>query len=318
MKKILITLPLSEQRMTRINEKIPADCLQDKDRLEEELHDRIGAYEGILLMGPVKELGQTLMDRAKKLEIVSNFGVGYDKIDVDYAKKRGIVVANTPHAVTIPTAELAVSLMCSLCRRVTSSDRAVRRQATDAWFNTNLLSISLQGKKLGIIGLGRIGQAVAQRARAFDMTIQYYQRTPHPASVEAAYDAHYLPLEDLLSTSDIVSLHVPLTEGTEQLLNADRLQMMKPTAFLINTARGPVVDQTALMDLLQQQKIAGAALDVFDGEPTIPDALRKMEQVILTPHIGTAPKETRAAMLEEALGNLIDYFADKPVKNRVA
>jgi len=182
---------------------------------------------------------------------------------------------------------------------------------------SQLPSISLKGKTLGIIGMGRIGKAVAQRANAFGMKIIYYQRNPLDTATEKTYQATYLSLNDLLQQADILSPHIPLTPSTRHLIGAKELTLLKPSAFIINTARGSVFDETALIKVLQEGKIAGAALDVFAKEPTIPEAFLAMENVILTPHIGTASKEARSDMFEEAIQNLVEYFSGQEVTNRV-
>lgn len=303
--------------MAAINEHISADCVSGKKDFYEELLERISDYEGLLLLGPIKKIDAPLLEKAKKLKIISNYGVGYDKIDVDYAKAHQIIVANTPHAVTAPTADLALGLMLSICRRIAVSDRAARTQTTNSWYNSQLPSVALKGKTLGIVGMGRIGKAVAKRALAFDMKIAYYQRTQLSTDLEKAYQAEYLPLNDLLKRVDVLSLHTPLTPATHHLIGAQELALLKPSSFLINTARGSVVDEKALLKILQNKKIAGAGLDVFDQEPTIPQAFLTLDNVILTPHIGTACQEARADMFEEAIGNLVQFFNGQKVTNRV-
>lgn len=318
MKKVLITLPLSEKRMAAINKQIAADCIKDANNIYGEVKRKISNYEGLLLLGPIKKLDAAILKEAKRLEIISNMGVGYDKIDIDFAKNNGIVVANTPHSVTIPTAELALALMLGLGRRIVASDRAIRKENLTSWYNAPLPSITMRGKTLGIIGMGRIGKEVAQRAIAFGMKIVYYQRNPLSSVEEATYQASYLPLNDLLQHADIVTLHIPLNSSTHHLLGKKELALLKPTALLINTARGNVIDEQALIELLQTGKIAGAGLDVFADEPQVPKIFSTLENVILTPHIGTASFEARSAMLNEAMQNLVEYFSGKKVTNRVA
>ena len=318
MNKVLLSLPIGEKKLTAINQHISADCVSGKKDVYEELLERIEDYEGLLLLGPIKKIDAPLLKRAKKLKIISNYGVGYDKIDIDFAKANQIVVANTPHAVTAPTADLALGLILSICRRIAVSDRAARTETTNSWYNSQLPSVSLKGKTLGILGMGRIGKAVAKRALAFDMKIVYYQRTQLNPEIEKAYQATYLPLHDLLKRVDVLSLHTPLTPSTHHLIGAQELALLKPSSFLINTARGSVVDEKVLLEVLQNKKIAGAGLDVFDQEPTIPKAFLTLDNVILTPHIGTACREAREDMFEEAIQNLVEYFSGQKVTNRVA
>ncbi len=318
MNKVLLSLPIGEKKLTAINQHISADCVSGKKDVYEELLERIEDYEGLLLLGPIKKIDAPLLKRAKKLKIISNYGVGYDKIDIDFAKANQIVVANTPHAVTAPTADLALGLILSICRRIAVSDRAARTETTNSWYNSQLPSVSLKGKTLGILGMGRIGKAVAKRALAFDMKIVYYQRTQLNPEIEKTYQAAYLPLHDLLKRVDVLSLHTPLTPSTHHLIGAQELALLKPSSFLINTARGSVVDEKVLLEVLQNKKIAGAGLDVFDQEPTIPKAFLTLDNVILTPHIGTACREAREDMFEEAIQNLVEYFSGQKVTNRVA
>ncbi len=318
MKKVLLTLPLPPKRLAAINQYITSDCIPGKKNLYEEVAERIADYEGVLFLGPMKNgMDAPLLAKAKNLKIISNYGVGYDKIDMDAAKKQQIIIANTPHSVTAPTADLALGLMLSLCQRIAVSDRAIRGKTLNSWYASQLPSISLKGKLLGIIGMGRIGKAVAKRAKAFGMKIIYYQRNQLATTTEKKYKATYLPLNDLLQQADILSPHIPVTPSTHHLIGAKELALLKPSAFIINTARGSVFDEIALIDVLQKGKIAGAALDVFAKEPTIPEAFLSMENVILTPHIGTASKEARSAMFEEAIQNLVEYFSGQEVTNRV-
>ena len=318
MTKVLITLPLPPKRLAAINQHITADCIPGEKDLYEEVGERISDYEGVLFLGPMKKgMDAPLLKKATNLKIISNYGVGYDRVAATAAKAQGIIVANTPHSVTAPTADLAMGLMLSLCQRIAVSDRAIRNKTLNSWYMSQLPSISLKGKTLGIICMGRIGKAVAQRANAFGMKIIYYQRNPLDTATEKTYQATYLSLNDLLQQADILSPHIPLTPSTRHLIGAKELTLLKPSAFIINTARGSVFDETALLKVLQEGKIAGAALDVFAKEPTIPEAFLAMENVILTPHIGTASKEARSDMFEEAIQNLVEYFSGQEVTNRV-
>lgn len=318
MKKVLITLPLPEKRLTAINQHISADCIPGVKDLYEEVAERIPDYEGVLFLGPMKKgIDAQLITKAKKLRIISNYGVGYDRVDIEVAKKHQVIVANTPHSVTAPTADLALGLMLSLCRRIAVSDRAIRHKRLKNWYNAQLPSIAMQGKKLGIIGMGRIGKAVAERAKVFGMKILYYQRNQLDAATEQAYGATYLPLNDLLRQVDILSPHIPLNPSTQQLIGAKELSLLKPSTFIVNTARGGIFDEPALIEALQNGTIAGAALDVFAKEPNIPEALLTMDNIILTPHIGTAPREARSDMFDEGIQNLVEYFSGKEVTNRV-
>ncbi len=259
-----------------------------------------------------------LMESAKNLRIISNYGAGVDNINLPLATKRGIVVTNTPDQVTEPTAELAMALMLSLVRRVTEMDRKLRRDKRKVkWGVMENLGMTLQHKTLGIVGMGRIGKATARRATAFGMEIIYNMRHQLPETEEKELNARYMTLENLLRTADVISLHTPLTENTWHLIGEKELGLMKPSAFLVNTARGAVVDEPELIRALQEKRIAGAALDVFEKEPEIPDAFLKMENVVVVPHIGTAAWETRVEIGKQAARNIVDFFGGKPLKYKV-
>ena len=250
-----------------------------------------------------------VIDRATRLKIIANYGAGYDDIDTDYAAERDIIVTNTPTAVTEATAEVAFGLMLSLLRNITFCDRQLRYNQDFAWgMLKQHTGRSLYGKTLGLIGFGRIGQAVARRAVVSGMRIMYYQRHPLFDRLASALGAEYVSLDDLLAQADVVSLHVPLNESTHHLVDERALSKMKPSAYLINTARGAVIDQAALVRCLQARGIAGAALDVFEDEPQIPKALLDMDNVVLTPHIGTETLEARIAMAAEAELNLVEFL----------
>ena len=261
---------------------------------------------------------RALIARAERLKIIANYGAGYDDIDTDYAASRGIPVTNTPTAVTEATAEIAFGLMLSLLRNITFCDRQLRQDKDFVWGMLKAhTGRSLYGKTLGLVGLGRIGRAVARRAVVSGMRVIYHQRHALFPALEREVGAEYRSLEALLAEADIISLHVPLTDGTHHLLGDAELRQMKPSAFLINTARGSVVDQAALIWHLQEGKIAGAGLDVFADEPRVPDELLALDNVVLTPHIGTETIEARMAMAAEAERNLVAFFNGDALPNRV-
>jgi len=246
---------------------------------------------------------------AHRVKIIANYGVGYNNIDVDYATKRGIVVTNTPDPVIEPTAELALALMLAAARRIPECDRKLRVPNGLKWGILENLGQSLYGKTLGIIGMGHIGQALARRASACGMKIVYYSRNRISTELETVFHTHRLELDELLRASDVVSLHTPLTDTTFHLINRNRLLLMKPTAILINTSRGPVVDESALTEALQKGWIAGAALDVYENEPDITSALLNLDNVVLAPHNGTATIDARNEMSRFASKNIIRFFA---------
>jgi glyoxylate reductase len=241
-----------------------------------------------------------------QLRCVANVAVGYDNVDVAAATQRGVVVTNTPGVLDDATADLTLALILAATRRVAEGDRLVRSGEPWSWGMGFMLGSSLQGKRLGIVGLGGIGTRVAERARAFGMEIAYHSRHPSPA--EAALEAERLSLADLLAASDIVSLHCPLTPETHHLVGAEELVAMKPGAVLINAARGPIVDEAALAEALVARRIAAAGLDVFEREPEVEPGLLGLDNVVLTPHLGSATVETRTAMAELAARNAISVL----------
>jgi D-3-phosphoglycerate dehydrogenase len=252
-----------------------------------------------------------------KLKIIANYGVGYDNIDVDFATKCGIVVTNTPDPVVEPTAEMAIALMLTVARRVSECDRKLRTDSSIKWGVMENLGISLYGKTLGIVGLGRIGKAVARRAVALGMKILYFNRNSLDQKTETKLEARYAPLKQLLCESDVISLHVPLPESTFHLINENTLRWMKPTAILINSSRGAVIDESALTEALTNHKIFGAGLDVFEHEPTIPENLKKLDNVVLSPHNGTGTIDDRNAMSRFASQNILRFFEGNKNISRV-
>ena len=242
--------------------------------------------------------------------IVASYGVGFNHIDLDVAAKRGLTVTNTPEVLTDCTADLAITLMLMVARRTGEGERLVRADAWTGWHPTQMMGTKMTGKTLGLIGMGRIGKAVASRAhRGFAMDVQFYD--PMPMSAEDAKALSVAPcssLEDLLRDSDFVSLHCPGGAATHHLINAERLALMKPSAFLINTARGEVVDENALAAALKSGAIAGAGLDVYEAEPRMSPALRSMENIVLLPHLGSGSLETRVAMGMRVVENLVAFF----------
>jgi glyoxylate reductase len=244
-----------------------------------------------------------------QLRCVANVAVGYDNIDLDAAARHGVTVTNTPGVLDDATADLTLGLILAATRRIAEGDRLVRSGREWSWGMGFMLGRGLQGKRLGIVGLGGIGRKVAERAHAFGMEIAYHSRDPAPSGVEEALAARRLPLEQLLATSDVVSLHVPLTEETRHLIGAAELAAMKETAVLVNAARGPVVDEAALAAALAEGQIAAAGLDVYEREPRVEPALLSLDNVVLVPHLGSATVETRTAMAVLAARNAISVLS---------
>ncbi|UKJ75343.1 2-hydroxyacid dehydrogenase [Azospirillum brasilense] len=250
------------------------------------------------------------------VRIVATFSVGTDHIDLNAAKARGLIVTNTPDVLTDATADIALLLMLGAARRASEGERMIRAGAWTGWTPTQLLGTHLGGKRLGIIGMGRIGQAVAQRARAFGMTIHYSNRRRLPAEQEAGAVYHADP-EAMLAVCDVLSLHFPATPETTHWLNAERIERLPPGAIVVNTARGSVVDDEALIAALASGRLAAAGLDVFENEPNLHPGYRGLENAFLLPHLGSATVETRNAMGFKALDNLDAFFAGAAAPDRV-
>ena len=254
---------------------------------------------------------RVLAAAGSQLRIVANVAVGYDNIDVAACAARGVVVTNTPGVLVDATADLTLALMLGITRRVAEGDRLLRAGTSWSWSLDFMLGRGSAGKQLGIVGFGQIGQAVARRAAAFGMTIAYTGRHD-VSSADWSGAATRMSLADLLNSSDVVSLHCPLTVETTHLIDGAALRLMRPTAYLINTARGPIVDEAALADALDSGVIAGAALDVFEHEPSVHPGLRESDRVLLTPHLGSATLETREAMAVLAARNVVEVLAGRP------
>lgn len=272
----------------------------------DELLRAVAGCDGILTL-LTDRVDAELLDRAgPQLRVVSNYAVGFDNISAADATARGIPVGNTPGVLTETTADLAFALLMAAARRLPEGDRYVRAGRWRTWGPLLLLGSDVHGATLGVVGFGRIGQAMARRARGFEMTVLYYDVVRQPPELEAELGASFKPLEELFAQSDFVSLHVNLTPETRHLVNRERLRLMKPTSVLVNTARGPVVDQRALYEALRDGVIAAAALDVTDPEPIAPDdPLLSLDSCLVVPHIASASRATRAKMAEMAAANLI-------------
>jgi glyoxylate reductase len=252
-------------------------------------------------------IDEEALSAGRSLKVVANVAVGYENVDVEAARELGIVVTNTPDVLTEATADLTFALLLAAARRIVEADRAVRDGRFPPWsLDQPLLGMDVHGKTLGIVGMGRIGAAVARRGRlGFGMRILYQNRTRNEAA-ERELDAEYVSFDRLLADSDFLSVHVPKTAETHHLFDADAFARMKPTAILINAARGPVVDEAALADALEASVIAGAGLDVYEDEPTVhPKLLGLTERVVLAPHLGSATRETRHKMVELAVDNVL-------------
>lgn len=263
-----------------------------------------------------EKIDKEIIDASPRLKVIGTMSVGVDHIDIDYATNRGIYVIHTPGVLTETTADLAFALMLSTARRVVEGDRIIREGKWKlAWAPTMMLGYDVYGKTLGIIGLGRIGASVARRAKGFNMKIYYYDIIRRE-ELEDELGVEYLELDQLLKVSDFISIHVPLTSETRYMIGEKELKLMKPTAILINTSRGPVVDEKALVKALREKWIAGAGLDVFEVEPLPHDhPLISLQNVVLTPHIGSASHDTRNRMAEYAAEGVIKVFKGEEPDN---
>lgn len=276
------------------------------------LLQKIRDKEGLLALLTV-DIDRDVMEAAPRLKIIANCAVGTDNIDLEHARKKGVLVTNTPGVLTETTADLTWALILAVARRIPQADRFLRNGNYKGWKLDLCLGQELSGKRLGIIGLGRIGKAVAGRAKGFRMNIVYYDRRRLSAEEEKTLGVKSLPLDELLRTSDIVSIHASMTEGSSHLLSREKLALMKREALLINVARGPIVDEQALADALENGRLWGAGLDVYEREPAVEDRLLRLDNVVLLPHIGSATHETRLKMAMMAATNLVTALkGEKP------
>ncbi|MBB5152790.1 2-hydroxyacid dehydrogenase [Saccharopolyspora phatthalungensis] len=292
-------------------------CPQDRPLTVPELHEAVRGAHAIVTMLHDRVDADLVAAAGPQLEVVANVAVGYDNIDVPAVTERGVIVTNTPGVLVDATADLALGLLLMVTRRLGEGERLLRARRPWTFHLDFMLGTGLQNKILGIVGLGDIGQVVARRARAFGMNIAYTGRRRAAAEVEAELDARFLSQDELLRTADVVSLHCPLTEQTRHLIDEAALATMKPTAVLVNTSRGPVVDEQALAKALREGRIGGAALDVFEHEPEVEPALLDLDNVVVAPHLGSATTETRTAMAELAARNVAEILAGHEPPNPV-
>lgn len=290
--RVLLTRRVPSSILARL-EAVCDVQLEETALTPEQLRERIRDKDGLISV-LTDRVDEALLDSAPALKVVANIAVGYDNIDVPAAARRGVVVTNTPDVLTEATAELTWALILSAARRIAEGDRLIRRGGWKGWAIDFMLGTELRGKQLGIIGRGRIGRAVAARAPAFGMT--------------AVFGKQDMSIDELLISSDVISINTSLRPDTRHLIDRRSLMRMKRTAILVNTARGPVVDEEALAWALQERLIAAAALDVYEKEPIVHEALLTMENVVLAPHLGSATRETRGAMIDLAVSNAIEVL----------
>lgn len=303
--KILVTYDIPREPFASLPENWEVTFPEKEALDKEELIRMLPDYDVMLAIFH-HPIDKEILDAGKKLKLISNYGVGYNNIDIRYARQKGIAVSNTPHSVCYPTAELAMALMLSAARRIAECNLRIRTEKESMWGTMRNLGFGLEGKTLGIIGMGNIGKNVARKAEAFGMNIIYHNQH----SEVPGYRKTDLP--SLLQQSDFITLHTPLTPETRHLIGKQELAQMKKTAILINTARGAVIDEAALTESLMKREIAGAALDVFEYEPRITEQLYRLDNVVLTPHIGTGTIDARIAMGQEAIDNIRNFFAGTP------
>jgi len=307
--KLFSTHPLFETPRQRLDEKFDVDYWTEPGRPSRaELLKRVAGTDALICL-LTEKINDELLDAAPKLRIVANVAVGFDNIDVAACTRRKIVATNTPGVLDETTADFGWTLLMAIARRLLEGDQLTRSGRWAGWNLDQLCGADVWGKTLGLVGFGRIGRAVARRASGFQMRVIYHDAIKAPAEVEKQLNVQYRPLEQLLAEADFVSVHVPLLPETRHLLSSARFEGMKRTAYLINTSRGPVVDEAALVAALEAGKIAGAALDVYENEPKVHPGLVGRKDVILAPHIASASIETRTKMALIAAENVITLFA---------
>jgi glyoxylate reductase len=315
--KVYVTRPVFDEAVEKLKRDVEVE-LNSEERIlsKKELIERLRDKDGALtLLTDAVDL--EVLQSAPKLKVVANFAVGFNNVAVDSATRLGVAVTNTPGVLTETTADFAWTLLMAAARRVVEADKFARAGKFKAWGPKMFLGYDIYGKTLGLIGLGRIGQAVARRAAGFKMKVVFHDSEPIAESLTKELGVTRVPLDELLRVSDFISLHVPLFPETHHLLNDRTFALMKPTCILVNTSRGPVVDEKALIRAVKQRKIAGAGLDVFEREPEIEPELFELENVVLAPHIASASHETRLKMCMMATDNLLAVLKGERPPNLV-
>ena len=308
---VIVTRKLPDAIETRLMElfetRLNAD---DKPLTQAALVEAVKAADVLVPTVTDRIDSRVLSQAGPRLKLIASFGTGVDHIDLDTARQRGIIITNTPGVLTDDTADMSMALVLATARRMGAGERLVREGKWTGWSPTSMLGMRLRGKRMGIVGMGRIGQALAQRARGFGLTIHYHNRKRVHAEIERELEATYWEsLDQMLARMDIVSVNCPHTPATYHLLSARRLKLMKPTAIIVNTARGEVIDENAMVRMLKAEELAGAGLDVYEHEPQLNPKLLELASVVLLPHMGSATLEGRIEMGEKVLIN-IKTFAD--------
>lgn len=313
--KVFATKPLFPSVCAVLDRNVDAEYWSESERItREEILGRVAHKEGLICL-PTDKVDQELLDAAPKLRLVATVSVGYDHVDVDACTKRGIVVTNTPGVLTDTTADLAWGLLMAVSRRIAEGDAWTRSGKWNGLSFDTFLGCDVWGKTLGIVGFGRIGREMARRALGFKMRVLYFSQNRAPEEIERELRVEFAPFDSVLRESDFVSLHVPLLPSTRHLINAEALSKMKSTSYLINTTRGPVVDEAALVNALEASRLAGAGLDVYEREPKVHPGLLERKDVVLAPHIGSATIETRTKMAQVAVNNVVAFFAGQEPPN---
>lgn len=315
--KVFVSYAIPEKGIEMLREKFDVFVYQKEEFLSKEEMIQMCKDADAIISQLRDPIDAEFIESLGNTKIIANYAVGYNNIDVQAAIKRGIYVTHTPGVLTEATADIAFALLLAVARKIVQADKFVRDGKFVGWKPKLFLGYELYGKTLGIIGMGRIGQAVARRALGFGMKIIYYNRNRLSEEIEKMYDAKYVSLDELVQISDFISIHTPLTKETYHLLDKEKIMKMKPNAIIINTARGPVVDEQALYDALRDGKIAGAGFDVYENEPFLTPGLEKLDNVVLLPHIGSATYETREKMSEMVALNVIAALEGKVPPNLV-
>ena len=306
MSRVVVTGRVPDAAIQKLRAAHEVEMWPDPEPIgREELLRRVAGVDAVVSL-LTERIDAELLDAAgPQLKVVANVAVGYDNIDVPACSERGVVATNTPGVLTDATADIAFALILMATRRLGEGERLIRSGREWKWGMFFLLGSGLQGKTLGVVGMGGIGQATARRARAFGMEIVYQSRSEIDAGIAAELGARRVELDELLSVSDVVSLHCPYGPATHHLIGAEQLAAMQDSAYLVNTARGPIVDEAALASALREGRIAGAGLDVYEHEPRVHPELRELDNVVLLPHLGSATVETRTAMAVLAAENVL-------------
>jgi glyoxylate reductase len=318
MSKVVVTGKIPAGGLARLKADHDVNAWESEEAISRaELLEMVAGADAIVSLLTEKIDAELLAAAGPQLKSVSNVAVGYNNIDVPACEERGVLVTNTPGVLTEATADIAMALILMSTRRLGEGERVIRAQQPWQWGMSYLLGMGLQGRQLGIVGMGQIGIATARRAKAFGMEIAYTRRSPLDSDVAKDLAAKFMSMDELIESSDVLSLHCPYSPATHHLISENQLAQMKPSAFLINTARGPIVDEQALVDALKAGKIAGVGLDVYEHEPKVNPGLLDLENAVLIPHLGSATVETRAAMADIAATNALAILAGKTAPNLV-